>query len=152
MANKKIAGITVEIGGDTTKLGKALSDVDKQSRNLKTELKEVDKALKLDPKNTELLTQKQQILADAIQNSKKKLDTLKSTQEQVAAQYQRGEIDDGKFRAFQREVEIAKNELSYYEAEAKKAQEQTTKLGSKVSSVKDDFSKAGESLEKAGKR
>ena len=102
MANKKIAGITVEIGGDTTKLGKALSDVDKQSRNLKTELKEVDKALKLDPKNTELLAQKQQILADAIQNSKKKLDTLKSTQEQVTAQYQRGEIDDGKFRAFQR--------------------------------------------------
>lgn len=152
MANKKIAGITVEIGGDTTKLGKALSDVDKQSRNLKTELKEVDKALKLDPKNTELLAQKQQILADAIQNSKKKLDTLKSAQEQVTAQYQRGEIDDGKFRAFQREVEIAKNELSYYEAEAKKAQEQTTKLGSKVSSVKDDFSKAGESIDKAGKK
>lgn len=152
MANKKIAGITVEIGGDTTKLGKALSDVDKQSRNLKTELKEVDKALKLDPKNTELLAQKQQILADAIQNSKKKLDTLKSAQEQVTAQYQRGEIDNGKFRAFQREVEIAKNELSYYEAEAKKAQEQTTKLGSKVSSVKEDFSKAGESIEKAGKK
>lgn len=152
MANKKIAGITVEIGGDTTKLGKALSDVDKQSRNLKNELKEVDKALKLDPKNTELLAQKQQILADAIQNSKKKLDTLKSAQEQVTAQYQRGEIDDGKFRAFQREVEIAKNELSYYEAEAKKAQEQTTKLGSKVSSVKEDFSKAGESIDKAGKK
>ena len=152
MANKKIAGITVEIGGDTTKLGKALSDVDKQSRNLKTELKEVDKALKLDPKNTELLAQKQQVLADAIKNSKEKLDTLKSAQEQVTAQYQRGEIDDGKFRAFQREVEIAKNELSYYEAEAKKAQEQTTKLGSKVSSVKDDFSKAGESIDKAGKK
>lgn len=152
MANKKIAGITVEIGGDTTKLGKALSDVDKQSRNLKTELKEVDKALKLDPKNTELLAQKQQILADAIQNSKKKLDTLKSAQEQVTAQYQRGEIDDGKFRAFQREVEIAKNELSYYEAEAKKAQEQTTKLGSKVSSVKDDFKKAGDNIDKAGQK
>lgn len=152
MANKKIAGITVEIGGDTTKLGKALSDVDKQSRNLKTELKEIDKALKLDPKNTELLTQKQQVLADAIKNSKEKLDTLKSAQEQVTAQYQRGEIDDGKFRAFQREVEIAKNELSYYEDEAKKAQEQTTKLGSNVSTVKDDFKKAGDNIDKAGQK
>ena len=152
MANKKIAGITVEIGGDTTKLGKALSDVDKQSRNLKTELKEIDKALKLDPKNTELLTQKQQVLADAIKNSKEKLDTLKSAQEQVTAQYQRGEIDEGKFRAFQREVEIAKNELSYYEDEAKKAQEQTTKLGSNVSTVKDDFKKAGDNIDKAGQK
>lgn len=150
MANKKIAGITVEIGGDTTKLGKALSDVDKQSRNLKEELKEVDKALKLDPKNTELLTQKQQILADAIQNSKKKLDTLKSAQEQVTAQYQRGEIDDGKFRAFQREVETAKSELSYFEDAAKKAKSETDNLSGKLSTVKDDFKKAGESIEKAG--
>lgn len=150
MANKKIAGITVEIGGDTTKLGKALSDVDKQSRNLKTELKEVDKALKLDPKNTELLAQKQQILADAIQNSKKKLDTLKSAQEQVTAQYQRGEIDDGRFRAFQREVETAKLELSYFEDEAKKAKSETDNLSGKLSTVKDDFKKAGENIEKAG--
>lgn len=150
MANKKIAGITVEIGGDTTKLGKALSDVDKQSRNLKDELKEVDKALKLDPKNTEILTQKQQILADAIQNSKKKLDTLKSAQEQVTAQYQRGEIDDGKFRAFQREVETAKLELSYFEDEAKKAKSETDNLSGKLSTVKDDFKKAGENIEKAG--
>jgi TP901 family phage tail tape measure protein len=150
MANKKIAGITVEIGGDTTKLGKALNDVDKQSRNLKDELKQVDKALKLDPKNTEILTQKQQILADAIQNSKKKLDTLKSAQEQVTAQYQRGEIDDGKFRAFQREVETAKLELSYFEDAAKKAKSETDNLSGKLSTVKDDFKKAGENIEKAG--
>lgn len=152
MANKKIAGITVEIGGDTTKLGKALDDVDKKSRNLKSELRDLDKALKLDPKNTELLTQKQQVLADAIQNSKKKLDTLKSAQEQVTAQYQRGEIDDGKFRAFQREVETAKGELKYYQDEAKKAADQTAKLNSKLEKAKDDFKAAGDSFEKAGKK
>jgi hypothetical protein len=61
MANKKIAGITVEIGGDTTKLSKALQDSDKKARELKTELKEVDKALKLDPSNVVLLKQKQDI-------------------------------------------------------------------------------------------
>lgn len=152
MANKKIAGITVEIGGDTTNLSKALQDSDKKARELKTELKEVDKALKLDPSNVVLLKQKQDILAESIKNSKEKLDTLKSAQEQVTAQYQRGEIDEGKFRAFQREVEIAKNELSYYEDEAKKAQEQTTKLGSNVSTVKDDFKKAGDNIDKAGQK
>lgn len=150
--NKKIAGITVEIGGDTTKLGKALSDVDKQSRNLKTELKEVDKALKLDPKNTELLAQKQQILADAIQNSKKKLDTLKNAQDQVTAQYQRGEIDDGQYRAFKREIESAKEELGYYERQAQEAKTETDKLSKSVKNSKDDFKQAGESIEKAGKK
>lgn len=152
MANKKIAGITVEIGGDTTNLSKALQDSDKKARELKTELKEVDKALKLDPSNVVLLKQKQDILAESIKNSKEKLDKLKEAQQQITEQYQRGEIDDGKFRAFQREVEIAKNELSYYEDEAKKAQEQTTKLGSNVSTVKDDFKKAGDNIDKAGQK
>lgn len=157
MANKKIAGITVEIGGDTTKLGKALSDVDKQSRSLKTELKEVDKALKLDPKNTELLAQKQQILADAIQNSKKKLDTLKSAQEQVTAQYQRGEIDDGKFRAFQREIEAAEQDLknaqtaanelkSTGKTAAKEVGEAFENAGDKISQAGDKIASAGEKL------
>ena len=152
MANKKIAGITVEIGGDTTKLGKALSDVDKQSRNLKAELKEVDKALKLDPKNTELLAQKQQILADAIQNSKKKLDTLKSAQEQVTAQYQRGEIDNGQYRAFQREIATAEAELKGFEAEAEKANNAVNILGKGIKSSKEKFKEAGESIEKAGNK
>ena len=152
MANKKIAGITVEIGGDTTKMGKALSDVDKQSRNLKNELKEVDKALKLDPKNTELLAQKQQILADAIQNSKKKLDTLKSAQEQVTAQYQRGEIDDGQYRAFQREIATAEAELKGFETEAEKANNAVNVLGKEVKSSKESFKEAGESIEKAGNK
>ena len=154
MANKKIAGITVEIGGDTTKLGKALSDVDKQSRNLKTELKEVDKALKLDPKNTELLAQKQQILADAIQNSKKKLDTLKSAQEQVTAQYQRGEIDDGKFRAFQREIEAAEQDLKNAQTaanELKSAGKTAAKeVGEAFENAGDKISQAGDKIASAG--
>ena len=97
MANKKIAGITVEIGGDTTKLSKALSDVDKKSRDLKNELKDIDKALKLDPKNVELLAQKQKVLAEAITNSKKKLDTLREAEKQIEQQTDRGD-DDQQFR------------------------------------------------------
>lgn len=76
MANSKIKGLVVEIGGDTTKLGKALDSVDKQSRGLSSELEDVNRLLKLDPKNTELLGQKQQILAEVIGQTSKRLEAL----------------------------------------------------------------------------
>ena len=152
MANKKIAGITVEIGGDTTKLSKALTDVDKKSRDLKSELKDLDKALKLDPKNTELLAQKQQVLAEAIKNSKEKLDKLKEAEKQIEQQFKSGQIDNGQYRAFKREVESTKEELGYYEKQAQEAKTQTDKLNSSVKASKDDFKSAGESIEKAGEK
>lgn len=150
--NKKIAGITVEIGGDTTKLGKALTDVDKKSRDLKSELKDLDKALKLDPKNTELLAQKQQVLAEAIKNSKEKLDKLKEAEKQIEQQFKSGQIDNGQYRAFKREVESTKEELGYYEKQAQETKTQTDKLNSSVKASKDDFKTAGESIEKAGEK
>ena len=152
MANKKIAGITVEIGGDTTKLSKALGDVDKKSKDLKNELKEVNNALKLDPSNVTLLKQKQDILAESIKNSKEKLDKLKEAQQQITEQYKRGEIDEGQYRAFQREIENAENELKNFKSEAEKARTAGKNLGKDVSSVKDDFKKAGESIDKAGEK
>ena len=75
MANR-IKGITVEIGGDTTKLSKALEGVTKNIKSTQTQLKDVEKLLKLDPKNTELLSQKQKLLADSIATTKEKLTTL----------------------------------------------------------------------------
>ena len=77
MANR-IKGITVEIGGDTTKLSKALEGVNKNIKNTQTQLKDVQKLLKLDPKNTELIAQKQKLLADAVTATKEKLETLKT--------------------------------------------------------------------------
>lgn len=150
MANKKIAGLTVKIGADTTELGQALQDVDKKSRELKSELKDIDKALKLDPKNVELLAQKQQVLAEAVENSKKKLDTLKQAQESIEKQFANGEIDDGQYRAFMREVEKAKQELQYYENESEQAKNATKDLGKQVSNVKGDFKDTGEEVEKTG--
>ena len=79
MANR-IKGITVEIGGDTTKLSKALESVNKNIKNTQIQLKDVEKLLKLDPKNTELLSQKQKLLADSISATKDKLATLKLPQ------------------------------------------------------------------------
>ncbi len=72
MANR-IKGITVEIGGDTTKLSKALEGVNKNIKNTQTQLKDVQKLLKLDPSNTELLSQKHKLLADAVKAAKENL-------------------------------------------------------------------------------
>ena len=102
MANKVIKGITIEIGGDATKLGKALQGVETQSNALSKELKDINQLLKLDPGNTDLLAQKQQVLANAISTTKEKLDTLRQAEEQVQAQFARGEATEEQVRALQR--------------------------------------------------
>lgn len=147
MANKKIAGITVEIGADTTKLGKALSDVEKDAKNIRTELREVNNALKLDPTNTELLTQKQQLLADAINNAKNKLDTLRNAQQQVSDQFAKGEIDEGQYRAFQREIINAENELTRLQNDS---EETTSTVESNTQSMATGFMAVGTAISEVG--
>ena len=78
-----IKGITIDIGGNTAPLNKALEGVNKTSRDLQAELKQVERLLKLDPTNTELLSQKQKLLAESVDNTKQKLDTLKEAEKQV---------------------------------------------------------------------
>ena len=75
-----IKGLTVEIGGDTTKLGKALESVNGKAKSLSSELGQVNRLLKLDPGNADLLAQKQEILAEAISNTRDKLDKLKTAE------------------------------------------------------------------------
>ena len=77
----RIQGITVEIGGDTTKLQTALKGVNTEIRNTQSQLRDVDKLLKLDPGNTELLAQKDRLLGDAVKETKEKLETLKTAAE-----------------------------------------------------------------------
>ena len=108
MASSKIKGITIEIGGNTTKLQDALKGVDKQVYSLNGDLKSLNQALKLDPKNTELLSQKQEVLSRNIAASKEKLETL------VEAQRQMGDYnkltDEQKSSYNQLSLEIAKSE------------------------------------------
>ena len=111
MASKYIKGITIEIAGDTQKLTKALEGVNKQSRDLQGELRQVERLLKLDPKNTELLAQKQKLLADAVANTKEKLDILKEAERQVAEQFKEGKVGEEQYRAIQREVIKTEEEL-----------------------------------------
>lgn len=97
----RIKGITVEIGGDTTGLDKALKSVNTTIKNTQSSLKDVNKLLKLDPSNTELLSQKQKLLKDAIGATKEKLDSLKAAQEQAKAQLESGDLGQDKYDALQ---------------------------------------------------
>lgn len=115
MANK-IKGLTVEIGGDTTKLGKALEDVNKKSRDLSSELGEVNRLLKLDPGNTDLLAQKQKILAEAVETTAEKLKKLKEAEKQVQQQFERGEVSEEQVRALQREIISTEKKMEQYES------------------------------------
>ncbi|MFS0819676.1 hypothetical protein ABC382_22665 [Lysinibacillus sp. 1P01SD] len=117
MANGRIKGITIELNGDTTGLTDALKDVNKESSKVTSELREVERALKFDPGNTELIAQKQQLLAEQIQNTSQKLDVLRTAQSQVEAQFQRGDIGAEQYRAFQRELATTEAQLQQYNAQ-----------------------------------
>ena len=114
----RIKGITVEIGGDTTGLDKALKSVNSSIRTTQSGLKDVSKLLKLDPTNTELLTQKQKMLKDAIGSTKEKLDALKLAQEQAKAQLESGDLGQDKYDALQREIIETEQELKRLQEQA----------------------------------
>jgi TP901 family phage tail tape measure protein len=129
VAASTIKGITIEIGGDTTKLDKALSGVNKQSRDLQKELKEVEKGLKLDPKNTELLAQKQTLLKEAVAATSEKLDVLKSAEAQVQKQFENGEVSEEQYRALQREIIKTEADLKNLKTAAEDSNSTLEKVG-----------------------
>lgn len=129
MANKLIRGLTVEIGGDTTKLGAALKNVESKSKSLSGELNAINRLLKLDPTNTELLAQKQQVLSEAISATREKLAALKEAENQVQEQFARGEISAEHYRTFQREITATEAKLKEYEDAAKDTDEALENLG-----------------------
>ena len=121
MAGGRIKGLTVPIDGDTTGLSKALQNVNKEIKSTQQQLKDVDKLLKLDPGNTELLSQKQRLLGDAIGETKTKLETLKTASEQANTALANGEISQEQFDALQREIIETTEELKRLEEQAKQS-------------------------------
>ena len=144
MANN-IKGITIEIGGDTTKLDKALGSVNKNVKSTQSELKEVEKLLKLDPKNTEALEQKQKLLAKAVGETKEKLDVLKTAEAQVEEQFKNGEVSEEQYRALKREIEATELSLKKLEEEANKSNLSLEKVG-------EAFGKVGSKATDIGKK
>lgn len=145
----RIKGITVEIGGDTTKLSKALESVNKQIKNTQSQLKDVEKLLKLDPGNTELLAQKHKLLGDAVAQTKEKLETLKTAAEQANDALARGEISQEQYDALQREILETEQDLKRLEEQANQSATALQKIaatGEKLKTVGDNISGVGEKL------
>lgn len=148
MANT-IKGLTVEIGGDTTKLGKALDNVNKKSKSLSSELGQINKLLKMDPGNADLLAQKQKVLADAVENTKEKLDKLKQAEAQVQEQFKKGEVSEAQVRELQREIIATTKKLDTYERAARETAEAVEKLGDSSDEVTDGAKEVKKGSDKA---
>lgn len=133
----RIKGIVVEIGGDTTGLSKALSGVNREIGSTQNQLRDVERLLKLDPTNTQLLEQKQRLLASAISQTKEKLDTLKTAEKQVQEQFERGEVSREQYEALQREIAATAQELERFEQKAKDGTSALEKMGSAAQTVSD---------------
>ena len=129
MADKRIKGLTVEIGGDTSNLGKALESVESKANDLTDELRDINKQLKFDPKNTELIAQKQKVLAEIIEQTGQKLTKLKEAEKQVQEQFKRGDASEAQVRALQREIIATEGKLDSYQEQAKNAGKATKELG-----------------------
>ena len=142
----RIQGITVEIGGDTTKLQTALKGVNTEIRNTQSQLRDVDKLLKLDPGNTELLAQKHRLLGDAVKETKEKLETLKTAAEQAEQALKDGTITQDQYDGLQREIAETEAKLKSLEEQAKSsatALQEIAAKGEKLKTVGDNITNVG---------
>ena len=148
MAANRIKGITVEIGGDTTKLQTALKGVNTEIRNTQSQLKDVEKLLKLDPGNTELMAQKHRLLGDAVRETKEKLETLKTAAEQANDALARGEISQSQYDALQREIIETENNLRDLERQA----DQSAVALQKIAATGEKLKTVGSAIEGVGQK
>lgn len=142
MASGNIKGITIQFDGDTTKLGKALKDVDSKTRNIDKELKQVNNALKFNPTNVDLWRQKQQLLNDKVSETSKRLDALKQAQKEMDAQG----VDkaSSEYRELQREIITTESKLSNFNTQLREVGNANLKA------LSEQFKSIGSSLESAG--
>jgi phage-related minor tail protein len=143
----RIKGITIEIGGDATGLSTALSEVNSRTKSLQKELKDVEKLLKFDPNNVELLAQRQQLLTQSIDETTNKLNQLKEAEQQVQQQFERGEIGEEQYRAFRREIQDTEQSLRRYEESLQDMQGEQEKVGQGTRQLTTLFEATGSSVE-----
>lgn len=146
MAGGNIKGITISFEGDTTRLDKALRQVNNKTKDIDKELKSVEKALKFNPRNVDLLRQKQELLNQKITETKSKLDVLKQAQAKMDAEGVDKNSED--YRKLQREIIETESKLKTFEAQAKKVD--NALRGMDMQKVSDQFKQLGDNLTKAG--
>lgn len=153
----RIRGITIEIDGETKGLSKALQGVNKDIKTTQTQLKDIEKLLKLDPHNVTLLGQKMQTLGREISSTKDKLAQLKSVSDEMERGLKNGTVTTEQYDAWQREIIETENELKNLQEEIKKVptaseamlasvSEKFDSLGQHISSVGDKISGLGDAL------
>lgn len=147
MAASRIKGITVEIGGDTTGLDTALKGVNQRSQDLQKELRDVERLLKFNPNNVELLAQKQELLTQRIQATTEKLDQLRAAESQVQAQFERGEIGEAQYRAFRRELEATEGSLNGLRNQLSNMQQEQENVASSTRHLETLFQATGTSVD-----
>lgn len=141
-----IKGITVEIGGDTTGLSKALGGINKEISSTQKQLKEVERLLKLDPKNTELLAQKQRLLSEAITETSTKLDALKQAEAKAQEQFKKGELSRQEYEKLQRQIIATEQKLQSLASQASKSKKMLESISSAAGGVSDKLGKLGDKL------
>ena len=146
MGASRIQGITVEIGGDTTKLTAALKGVNGEIRTTQSQLRDVERLLKLDPGNTELLAQKHRLLAEAVRETKEKLETLKAAAEQANEALAKGEITQEQYDGLQREIIETEEKLKSLEQQAN----QSAVAVQKIAAVGEDLKNLGDKISGVG--
>ena len=129
MASKKIKGITIAIGADTSGVTAGLEGITKESIKVSNQLKQVESLLKLDPTNTELLAERERLLGESIDKTREKLRQLEAVQEDVNKQYQEGKIDTSQYIAYQNELVKTRDRLSGLEAKLDETGENFDDLG-----------------------
>ena len=147
MANKKIKGITIKFGADTMALDKALSEIEKTSKNIGSELSSVNKLLKFDPKNTQLLAQKQELLSKQVENTTQKLDALKRVQGEVEKKFKSGDIGAEEYRHFQREIAKTEQDLKSYTTQISRMESEQKSLKESTKQLQTMFEATGKSLD-----
>lgn len=147
MARGRISGITVEISGDTTGLDKALKGVNSTISRTQSGLNDVNRLLKLDPSNTTLVAQKQQLLSKAIAETAEKLKVLESTQTQVVEQFKRGDIGEDQYLAFQRELEATRGTLNKYKNDLSGLQSEQERLSTNTDRLTKLLQATGKSVD-----
>lgn len=152
MAITKIRGYSIQIGGDTTGLDKALKDTNKEIKNTQSQLRDVEKLLKMDPGNTELLAQKQRLLAEAVQETDEKLEALKQAEKKVQDQFKRGDVGQEEYDALKREIIATEGSLEKFKRQAAEAKQAVEKIDEDpIDDVADAAKKAGDAMDDAGK-
>lgn len=152
LATSRIKGITVEIGGDTTGLDKALKGVNQEIRTTSSSLRDVERLLKMDPGNTELLRQKYELLNRQIDQTEDKLESLKNAEKSVQDQMKQGKVSEDQYNALKREIIATEASLRDLRSRADATDKAIRGIDEKpIEDVEKAAEDAGEALDDAGK-